>query len=365
MTQQFTELFSIDCRHSYFADGVARPVVLVPTDDCVDLLRRYRLLMRRRSGGCTVYYDRDDSLALLARFDESAPFNFMLTSSDPYLFNYTEWPFAAGGVAASISPFDNRQDFPDGLLHPPGAPSSAAALPVQTGPFTQPLVQAVQSANVALRGGLGWPTVWQTRTSAQMQSGVMVDTSGLASGQYQLWVMDEKQSEFCLCNGLSAACWGLVSIYAGGSAQAAQLPAGRFPIGANGKIDPQQYQIALASRSTIWRYYLINRQAQRPGGGAVVVDDRRDEASGVPPGIQFIKLDQTVAVDGVAATVFESQAPLPLLQTPGVALQFSYRAGSGELGAARDVPLPYPAPSALAADRDQPQRLRSDMYVYL
>jgi hypothetical protein len=157
----------------------------------------------------------------------------------------------------------------------------------------------------------------------------------------------------------------MVSIYAGGSAQAAQLPAGRFPIGANGKIDPQQYQIALASRSTIWRYYLINRQAQRPGGGAVVVDDRRDEASGVPPGIQFIKLDQTVAVDGVAATVFESQAPLPLLQTPGVALQFSYRAGSGELGAARDVPLPYPAPSALAADRDQPQRLRSDMYVYL
>jgi len=365
MTQHFTELFSIDCRHSYFADGVARPVALTPTADCVELLRRYRLLLRRRSGGCTVYYDQADPLALLARFDESAPFNFMLTSSDPYLFNYTEWPFAGGGMAASIAAFDNRQDFPGGLLHPPGAPSTAAALPVQTGPFTQPLAHAVQSADVALRGGLGWQTVWQTRTSAQMQSSVMVDTTGLASGQYQLWVANEKQSEFCLCDGFSATCWGLVSIYAGGSAQAAQLPAGRSPIGVDGKIDAQRYQIALASRSTIWRYYLINRQAQRPGGGAVVVDDRRGDASGAPPDIQFVKLDRSVAVDGVPATVFESQGPLPLLQTPGAQLQLSYRAGSGELGAARDVPLPYPAPSALAADRDQPQRWRSDIYVYL
>lgn len=366
MNQHFAELFSIDCRHAYFADAVARPIYLTPTADCVDLLRRYRLLTRRRPGGCAVYYDTADPHALVAGFDETAAFNFMLASSDPYLFNYTEWPFAAStGASGTIPLFDNRQDFPDGLLHPAGAASSVAALPVQVGPFTQALVKPVVSADVELRAGVDWQPAWRTRTSTQPQSSATVDTTRLPCGRYQLWVDNEKQVEFCLCDDSVPHPWGMVSIFAGGRSQATHLPAGRYPIGTDGQVAAQHYQISLANRSTIWRYYVINQQPQSALGGTVLVKDHRDTSSGDTKNVQFVKLDKTIAVNGASAAVFESQQPLPLLQTPGADLQLSYRVNGDGLGAVRDVRLPYPGPDSLASDSEAPQRLRSDMYVYL
>src|SRR5688500_358250 len=127
MRISYKPLFSIECLHAYFANGICRTLVVSPTAATVRLFQRHHLRFRSSPGGGTIYYE-ETSTNLPRLSGEPSPLAFALASTDPLFEIYTDDGDAAVGRApgGTIRYFSNREaDVADisgrryYLLHPP------------------------------------------------------------------------------------------------------------------------------------------------------------------------------------------------------------------------------------------------------
>ncbi len=91
----YSELFSVEVEHRYFAGGLCPALYFVPTPQTAMLINNAGLLTRSMVNGVRVFYDTDspDSLRLYAS-DAGEPLSleYKVFSRDPNFFNYTELP---------------------------------------------------------------------------------------------------------------------------------------------------------------------------------------------------------------------------------------------------------------------------------
>lgn len=90
---RYSQLFSIEVRHSFFSSGLCHELEFIPTPKTVRQMRNAGLLCKESMGGVHVFYnlDRLDSLRLHAA-DEEERLNlvFKAYARDPLFMNYTE-----------------------------------------------------------------------------------------------------------------------------------------------------------------------------------------------------------------------------------------------------------------------------------
>jgi hypothetical protein len=383
----YQELFSLQCLHSYFSDGICHALSLWPTDECERLLRRYRLLYRPSRGGGTIYRGVQAGLEPLRDFAETTPFSFLLVCTDPLLGIYTDIDVSQAAPATDrvhyFSNRDSNQAHIDGqrvqLLHASGKPLQQPPLTLIPSQYTYRFDAPVRSATLqVLSDPLLSKLVWQQQTPAQQVSAWPIDLRGQLCGRYQLYVDGAVPQDCYLHDGRNARLWGMAEIFAGGRALAKHIPSDCQIVDASGQILPRKFVIAFAARATMWRYYIFDPSQQRSTqqesevlgllrGAAVSIAAGADAAGAGDAGarqIQFTRKPGLVTLAGRQAIVFESQQRVALCQAPMDGSHvFTFKAnGSG----ARAVSLPIACPSATSLDAAADGvRLCSEIFVYL
>jgi hypothetical protein len=359
---QYALLFRIECLHRYFGGAACRSLTLSPTHDCRDLLARYRMLFRSATGGGAVYGPRQSPADWLRLFDESFPFTFAFTSTDPALDAYTEINTGAGGEPSAFDPsenlfyFDNTSDHTAEvfggqrlLLHAPGEPFAGAALSVRPKLFDFSSQGSSTNHDLHILEPLSGKVLGQL--SAQHGAPIALDLRRLPEGHYLLAMDGQELLKVYLSNRPPAQLWGAVSIYLGGVSQSVFLPAACQTLDERGNVSPKTFTIALDSRKTIWRYYIIDPAGKQNFGHYELTGATKRSATpetGAAPEIRFRRLSETTPVGGRTAWVFESQSPMPLLQAPGAEFLLTLRpSGNGKRGE-RPIPLPYARGGSLA-----------------
>lgn len=318
MASRYTELFRLQCRHDYFADGVCHLLEATPTAQCRRQLDRYGGIFRPIPGGGVVCFDDRNLLRL---FDETTPFAFSLTGPAATLAACTD-----PGTAPAMPPSDGLFYFSNlagqTLLHPTGAPFAEGALPVQ-------------SPRAAARA--------ETVTD-MLGNRLPADLGALPEGRYR-W--PEDGGDFYLSGLPAAARWGVAEIFFRG--------AGDIPKA------PTVYAIALAARRSVWRYHIVSQSAvDRTYGDYRIAGTPISGAAGGP--IDFAA-PVTESIGGKAAWMFESSVPIALRQYPADHYAFTLRRNGSETGG---IALPY-ADSATTRLIEDAKGVRacSEIFVYL
>jgi hypothetical protein len=367
---QYTLLFRIECLHGYFGGGPCRGLTLAPTEDCRQMLARYQMLFRPDNGGGAVYYPSRSPLDLLNQFDETEAFTFALTSTDPALANYTEVNPRKAHPVETIFYFDNRLDHNGGSsdqtcrLNTLGAPLERAAVPVRGKLLS---VVNTQAGQVSVAEPLDGRIVAQGPLVAKRP--VQLDLRKQPEGLYLRRINGKPPRRFYLSDQPPVRRWGVIAIYPGGSRQAAHLPKSCTVIGGEGEVHPRTFVLALESRKTIWRYYIIPSADKQDFSHYEVVSiiKRTPGTNSVAENeIPFTLLPETRMVHGRAAWVFESQSPMPLMFSPANVFSLSLRPNQNGRPAQRTVRLPYAQPASLAVRQDvNPQQMCSEIFVYV
>ncbi len=370
----YSILFRVECLHGYFGGGLCRSLSLHPDDGCMALLARYRLLFRSAPGCGMVYAPSQSPLDLLRRFDETVPFTFWLRNTDPLLESYTDLDRGtAGGPADTLFYFDNATDRQGEvfgatrqLLNDSATPL-AAALPVMPAAFDYlPEDPAASGQSLEVRDPLSGQIVWQSPASTPSTS-IRVDLHGLPEGRYNRTMGKVELPSFYLSKRPAAQQWGAISIYIGGQRQSPYLPVPCQSIDRTGKATERTFALALESRKTYWRYYLIDPAGKQDFGSYELTGTFRNLPSRTMSSeIEFRRMDEPATVDGRTAWVFEAQTPLPLLHSPSsMHLNLTLRPANGKRGE-RTLALPFAhADGLVRRSSSQPQAWCSEVFVYV
>lgn len=372
MAQGYQHWFDIVFNHGYFAGRVCRPLTLLPTAACLQLLRRYRLLFRPLPGGAQVYYDPTDPLQLLARFDETLPFTFAIHCDDPALLSYTaDRPTPTSDSTSGLYYFDNLSGaafVSDGgdnsalkagqsLLHAPGLPFGSGELVLRPRRFIHRNTKPGALLTVCARDDA--PVWW---ADAHASGDVTITLAGIADGRYSLRSGSETLLNFYLSDTIVASRqWGVVAIYA-----VPGRAAGVYPLDKDGSTLRRQFRIMLESRRCIWCYCVVARTAQegRPNG-TVEVSDRRNGALRAPLAFELQTGAAAKLLEGLPVACFNSSVPLALEETPSGELSFTFNQGAQGDPRGSGRKLPYARASSLVRADDATRELRAEMYVYL
>jgi hypothetical protein len=369
---QYAVLFRVECLHDYFGGSPCRGIALAPTDDCRRLMARYQMLFRGVPGGGVVYGPQQSPPDLLKQFDETAAFTFTLTNSDPAFENYTDMSAGKLALSDSIFQFDNRQDYPNStsgpsrqLLHQPGNAFARAAVAVRTRVSQIPPPAAAGSKELRVLDPLGRGVVWQG-TFPPQGAPAQLDLRSFPEGLYVLQVDDGPPQPFYLTDELAVRRWGVISIYAGGIRQASRLPEQCRVIDDDGATHPKTFILALNSRKTTWRYYVIPASEEQSLGEYQLASTSKKLPDGVSENdLAFARLDETTSIDGRPAWVFESRKAIPFLFSPATAFSLSLRPNKNGNSGQRTIRLPYAQPTSLTKDGAKPGELCSEIFVYL
>jgi hypothetical protein len=367
---QYGPLFRIECLHAYFG-GVCRSLTLAPTDDCRRLMARYQMLFRGVVGGGAVYCPQQTPPDLLKQFDETAAFTFALISTDPALNSYTEIDAHQLNISDTIFHFDNRKDYSEQtlggsrqLLHEAGSAFAQGLLVVRT-----------KISGIPWQAGSNEFRILEPVGNQVVLSGAFplkgapahLDLRSFPEGLYLLQIGDDPPRPFYLSDELPARRWGVISIYAGGLRQAGALPDACRVIDSSGAVHTKTFTVALATRKTIWRYYVIPSRDQQNFSEYQIVNTGKKSAeasalSGGDP--QFKLLPGTSPIDGRAAWVYESTGALPFLFSPANSFALSLRPNKNGQSGQRAIRLPYAQPASLTKNGAEPGKLCSEIFVY-
>ena len=359
MRISYKPLFSIECLHGYFADGVCRTLTLSPTAAGARSCERHHLRLRSTPGGGTVYYEESAS-NLLRLGAEASPLAFALTSIDPLFEIYTEGGGSGNAApAATVHYFSNGEvHFADvsgrrrTLLHPPGQAFAEPPLMMRTRHFTYRFDQPVRAVPLEVLNA-GGQLIWQTRTPDIEVRDWPLDLRGQPDGRYRLVVAGRPSGDFYLSDEPLARQWGVVEVF---TKDLDHVPT---------------FTISLASRGTVWRYYIFDQPfgpSSYSGYDVVGVRKRSGGADGSSNGdIRFTKRPETVTVNGRQAFVFESRQTLPLVEVPNEDdYLFSFRPNGGSERGGPAVRLPFAQPMATKLDAaPDGARMVSEIFVYL
>jgi hypothetical protein len=375
MRVRYFPLFTVECLHDYFAAGRCGSLGFRPTPACQRLLEQYQCLFKPMPGGRMVVGATQDSVNVLTRYDERTPFAFDLVSSDPSLLTYTDSQAVPGTTtsAESVHYFSNLEDHPAPdqgakrqLLHPAGQALAQPPLPVRPRRFTLPAQASAEISGASIVDEFHDEPMWHGRPSRG--GGIAVDLGALPDGRYRLRRAGQDDQFFYLSDAAAASRWGVVEIFPGGLAMSGRVPENCRIIDAAGHPSPKHFTLWLNSRRSFWRYYIIHDNAEdRTYDSFRVEGGQRRTAGGPDPEARFSFTEaKPRRLDGRQARVFESDQPIPLLERPGDAYEFAYRAnGAGERGG-RAIKLPYATTAnARLEEISGVRRMCSEIYVYL
>ncbi|MCK6690875.1 MAG: hypothetical protein L6Q97_02105 [Thermoanaerobaculia bacterium] len=389
MIKQYNDLFRLAPRHSFYADGKARDLVLAPAPATLRLMERYDLRWGQDENGYVLVYGRESSNPpRLSWLGEPLALRFFLRSKHPYFLNITDVPFYQPGkqilyfdnlrAAAAAQPFalsssaitggaDLLPVYPSGFEFEPSGGNILSLRDARNRVLAA--AAEVESAAAGAEQTNAAPDtfmpperhepVWAPLPNTAVQGRFRINLSGLPPGKYGLETAPDQVSWFFFGGQeIRPADLGVADVYIG-TASASMVPP---PLAAGGlAAPPRQFQIAFEARTTRWRYFLINRN--RLAFDQIEVNDGKTA-------LGFQAMESRPLPGGTETAIpLLSDAAFPLRERPEWRYKLKLSKNNGN-GAASGIPVTLDLPSPdwrriTPEGRGAEQQVYSDMYIYL
>lgn len=114
MGRRYEILFTITLKHDFYTKGISEDFSMEPTSETLQLLKRYRMMLKKEPGKITVLFETldDNTVTPVIAIDSSLTFNFLLKIQRTQFVNITDYSvlpalatpnhvykFSNGGVA--------------------------------------------------------------------------------------------------------------------------------------------------------------------------------------------------------------------------------------------------------------------------
>ena len=257
MIRHFVELYRIAIEHRYYANNQGRDVVLSPTPATLRLMQQYDLQWGKRGDQFVMLFARESGLRpKITTIEPNQALCFFLYSHDPNFMNFTDISFFH--PKQQILYFDNTKTSGSSSIAQLDIVSNQDLLPVYGSRFEVKLssgdIVALLDARqqIIAQAGQGDPKDLPWRVEENAPS-TQVDLRSFSPGKYGLQTASGHIDWFyCAEPERQLHHYGIVVIYLDeASIQGANSTESKA------SVDP--FKIVFEARSTLWRYYVINR----------------------------------------------------------------------------------------------------------
>ncbi len=370
MVLNYTRLFNLRLRHSFYTNGVPLALTLKPTVTTSARLRSGRMLMKPLNDGITVLYEsQDDELTPRVRLQEPFVLTFALYAGYmPQFLNITDLRTGDGS------------DFERGMLLRFSIDTGFTGEPET---FTHTFLNRLRSSRFVLdhtpdEGGSGWVFTLHNQNGEIISAGR--DPSGEPlPGEILLTPDDQgKVSQQVTMDGRQPGVYSIRLTSEDGNEVLFSEPffmdpvlTARPPLGIvqvrlhsyPDTIGTQEYLLQFSAKSAHWRYYVMNRSGKviHEEGSLESLSINRGESSEFPEEIGFDRLEdeagEEIRIDDFDTAVFRSSLPVPFRERPFTGLELT----NDEMPVLRHLPNPSPSASLKQFGSDH----ESETFIYI
>lgn len=376
--KKYQQLFRIDVKDDYFADGVLRGFTIEATPYTQQLMRQYDLRLQNHAGGITIYCGLEEGASMATSLSSLHNLCFLLKIQDPSFINYTDLPLLGQeGKKYYFSNISLEQEAglstkqlqkatfvsgQDGLLFHPLFYQHLLPKNTEKAQFTlKGLGQnAVDQDHVA-----EWKFIPEEKKPGETEpikaSVLELGFTKLPWGKYELNIEKDDSIVFGVMAGnVMPSTFGMIEI----------MPQTE---------SFEQYKISFQARKTSWRYYIINKSEidtttiRINKGSANLVNDNAEEIPLVQPIVQ----NNTELGNGDKATLLELNEVMALKERP---IEFMHLSLIGSDSKETKMNLPYASSQQIIPEIVEIEKIDengdkkivkeishvySDIYVYL
>ncbi|MDX1908556.1 MAG: hypothetical protein SF053_16080 [Bacteroidia bacterium] len=366
-TIRIKKLLSIQMLHGYFADRVWRRLRIVPVGDTERILSNYGMSFKQVTSqafsGLMVFYHPEKTLSLMQMgVAADCRLSFMILVDDQYYLNYSQLPFLDAGEVHHFSNLTTHttKDKKKTWLHAgPVMGTPVQTVSVRPRTFDQVFSQDVRPQDIKLTTPRGEELRPAFLSADEAQRRHTLSLAHLPDGPYTLSGGGVSASLYSL-EPTPRQCLGLVDIYLDPG-----VPAGQRLF--DGKaLTERDFSIEAETRSTYWRYYIIDKRDAQYADFEVSVKNKPSVSFSSPREIRL--RSPMPSQEGTPALCITSTEPIPLGEQIQDAYELRMKKPSKGKSAVASIRLPVPAPENLKADKPEGKgemTLFSDLYVYV
>ncbi|SIO07770.1 hypothetical protein [Algoriphagus halophilus] len=370
----YSRLGEVALRHEYFKDGVARDLVLWPSEETSRIFQNGKIIFRQFQGGMILLYRaEEDETTPISPLTQPVSFYFFFQPKNPAdflqisdlddgsnLYSSGKLPFffnvPANASSDESSPENLSYDLLDGLR------AKAFGIELTLEPFPpsvrikvrKDLTQVVSPGKD--ENGLPLPDLFEIAPDDQGKIRFTFDLRGKAEGIYTFTLRDA---------GNTTDLWS--KTYWVGNEPASPLGLIRLEyVNAPSNLygSKEHYRLTIPSQKSRWTYLIVN--------GNQKVDllsktlEIEDVDADLPPPYSTYQFDQVgdspstdIKINNRETVVFRSQVEIPFFETPKLSLRLVENPGSKVLVA--DLPNPSRAAPTKKIGAD----LNTEIYVFI
>lgn len=327
MKTVFDVLLATDLSHEYFEDGIFPEIHIEPNYPTKTILESYGMLFKRTSKGFVLLVELDHTVPgvnALRPLVWPGKLVFKVALQDPFLHNYTQLPLAH--KLPQIFYFNNLSDNILGselLITSSSHVGDQDVVMLSNEIYSLQVPLDKQTVAVSIRD-INQQLVWSKRFAIKRDKAS--DTSGLLSESIDLssWspgllhlYLDEAKHVTLYSDPEAAreSIFGIIELY-----YSSNVPAGYAFSALDGGITRRDYTIKLGRRETIWKYYVVLKNATTDPGFTLDYGAPTSDEAVYPGGVNFIPKTPEATIDELFGSgkvlLFESDKVLPFYEVP-------------------------------------------------
>jgi hypothetical protein len=359
---RYLKLFSVTCKHEYYADGLTRDLAIIPTPETQKRLQQLGLLVKHMNGGFHLFYSsREGEQHVLEKLIKPETFSFTIQNQNPLFYNFTAIPFIGSNAEALKSyHFRNRNVKKKGeelALQQGDLVAETDKVLVTAMGFEYRWDEGKQPKTIKIKNETG-ESVFEKNIPDDPMPGVNISLYDEPNGKYNLIADGEVAMTFITVPVNPKTCFGLLQIHFG------DIAAPGFELIKNGKINSQDYVLTFASQKTFLKYFFIIQNKDQYGKPEIYKGNQKAD---------FLEAEEVTLDDGTSAYMMKSQVSLPLRQMPAESFRLRLTDSDGKNPST--IALPGPTPSQMKPETKDgnpvldPQSkqpvFNSEIYVYI
>lgn len=341
-------LLSVQCKHSFYQDGIGNDFNFVPTNKSSVLFKNYKVFYKSMENGFMMFCDAAQFLRIhpLKKITDQK-LTFLIRNTKSNLANYTDLSFNHFDEVYYFSnlKINNLKD--EILLHDNEFMKDQQKIRIYS-PFQVLKFNELEKINKLLdhRGKEIKREVWYEE-KFEMQ---IVKLKFLQEGKYT-FINGKNITEFYVIDYIKEPVWGILDIHLYDLPKEASFLSKE-------KISAVNYGINLQNRSTYWKYFIIGQSKELE----LKLDEAKVSYNGQD--IEFTKPSKVTLSNGVEAFSIESKQPLALTEQYHVTDKLEMKLKKDNKWQNKTYKVPKPDINRVKPDKTT-NKIYSTTYIYV
>ncbi|MGB0929165.1 MAG: hypothetical protein ACPGVB_00215 [Chitinophagales bacterium] len=344
----FQKLFSINMLHEFYGDKRPRQLHIVPTEECRQTMRNYKLIFKPQEAGCLVLTRSDEMGKMLFKSNDDLKLSFAIQSADPFFINYTNLPLTStkniyyfNNMEANVNEENQKLIHKETFVY--DKDEIVARHPYFNHKFKEPI-----STNKLWIEDMEGNKVWAKDIEVEELSSYPINLRYEELGKYTLKGDGGYVFDFYTTMVNPELYVGFIDICLTDSVTADYQP---FQ---NEEVAAQDYVIHFNSRSTRWKYFFLSKDKSRQNEEYTVASLKKE--------VSFLEAEEVTLVNGMAAKMIVSEEAIPLKEHPIDKFQLQMKKNGK--GVVITVNLPTPSVQSIKPQSTKDnQKIFSEVYV--